>query len=180
MCILLVFLTIYTPHTLNFTALNVLYRTNGIVHSLTACSEDWPALCQKLSWTSQSHINNQKQTIQVQRIKGRTLTVLQMSLWKHQDCCNNRKCNWNGAKWNSCTDPHEQVLLWQPFPGRVAVCEHLQSHRPEWQQLKTPKYSTGSFPNGKPAGARSSILASTAEVKKDMDTCTPPNTPVQF
>jgi len=35
---------------------------------------------------SQSHINNQEQTIQVQRIKGRTLTVLQVSLWKHQDC----------------------------------------------------------------------------------------------
>jgi len=95
-------------------------------------------------------------------------------------CCNNRKCNWNGAKWNSCTDPHEQVLLRQPFPGRVAVYEHLQSHRPEWQQLKTPKYSTGSFPNSKPAGARGWILASTAEVKKDMDTCTPPNTPVHF
>ena len=40
-------------------------------------------------------------------------------------CCHNRKCNWSGAKWNYGTDPREQVLRWQPFPARGAVCERL-------------------------------------------------------
>jgi hypothetical protein len=51
--------------------------------------------------------------------KGRTVTVPQVSQWKHQDCCHNRNCNWSGPKSNSCTDPCEQVLWWQPFPTRT-------------------------------------------------------------
>jgi hypothetical protein len=75
--------------------------------------------------------------------KGRTVTVQQVSLWKHQDCAAiTGKCNWIGAKWNSCANPREQVLRLQPFPARV-VCEWLQSHRPEWLQLKTPEICNG-------------------------------------
>jgi hypothetical protein len=47
----------------------MLYKTNGTVHSLTACSKDWPCFCQELSRTSHSHINNQQQSVQVQCIK---------------------------------------------------------------------------------------------------------------
>jgi hypothetical protein len=47
----------------------MLNTTNGTVHSLTACSKDRPVLCQELSWTSQPHINNQQQSVQVQCIK---------------------------------------------------------------------------------------------------------------
>ena len=64
-----VHLTINTPHTLDITALNMLDRTNGTVHSLTACSKDWPGFCQQLKWTSPTPINNQQQKVQVQCIK---------------------------------------------------------------------------------------------------------------
>jgi len=48
-CILF-FLTINIPYTLNITALNMLYVTNGSVHSLTASSKDRPGYCQELTW----------------------------------------------------------------------------------------------------------------------------------
>jgi hypothetical protein len=125
----------------------MLHKTNGTVHSLTACSKDRPVLCQELSWTSHSHINNQQQSVQVQCIKP-TARAGQSQYRKCRygsikTCCHYRKCNWSGAKWNSCTDVREQVLRWQPFPARVAVSERLQSHRPEWLQLKAPEIFNG-------------------------------------
>jgi len=57
-----VHLTINTPHTLNITALNMLYRTNGIVHGLTACSNDWPDFCQQLNWTELNLTNTHQQS----------------------------------------------------------------------------------------------------------------------
>jgi len=46
----------------------MLYKANGIVQSLTACSKTCPGLCQELNWTLQTHINNQQQSVQVQSI----------------------------------------------------------------------------------------------------------------
>ena len=67
----------------------MLKRSNGIVHSLTACSKDWPGFCQELKLTSQTHINKQQQSDQVQCIKPTASagkSVPQVSLWKHQEC----------------------------------------------------------------------------------------------
>jgi len=160
----------------------MLCRTNGIVHSLTACSKDWSALCQELNWTSHMHIE-QQQSEQVQCIKptarAGSHSTPSVAMDTSRLCCHNRNCNWSGAKWNSGTEPSEQVLWWQPFPAPVAVWECLQSHRPEWLQLKAPKYSIGSFPNGKLPGARGWLLESTTVVKKERWTPAHPGHPCQ-
>ena len=62
---------------------------------------------------------------------GRTVTVPQVSPYKHQYCAVIRGSATEVGQNETPAHPREQVLRWQPFPVHMAVCERLQSHRPE-------------------------------------------------
>jgi hypothetical protein len=121
----------------------MLYRTNGIVHSLMACSKDRPALCQELTWTSHSQIKNQQQNVKVQCRKP----TARAGQSQCRNCCyGNIKTVLPSQevqlKWGEIKLLHRSMwtsLAVATLPTRVAVCKRLQSHRPEWVQLKAPR-----------------------------------------
>jgi len=151
-CIMLVFLTINTPTHLTLYSIQWNYKkkTNGILHSLKACEQRTGPPCAR-NWTephkSTSTISNKairfsaQNQVQVQDSHSTTSIAIETS----RLCCHKMKCKWSGAKWNSCTDPREQVLRWQMFPSRVAVCECLQSRGPELLQLMVPEIYNAIF-----------------------------------
>jgi len=62
---------------------------------------------------------------------GRTVTVPQVSLCRHQYCAVIRGSATEVGQNETRAHPRELVLWWQPFPVHVALRERLQSHRPE-------------------------------------------------
>jgi hypothetical protein len=84
-CILLVLLT-YTLHTLNITTLGMLYRNNGIVHSLQECSKYCPVLRNELNFTNAHKQSATKRSGPVRtNNKAGQSQCPQLRLCKHQE-----------------------------------------------------------------------------------------------